>query len=64
MTVANAIHSDRQDGPEPARRPGSGLPVIEVDQLVTHYGQRRILNGVSLTVEEGEVLVIMGGSGS
>ena len=39
-------------------------PVIEVDDLVTHYGSRRILNGVSLTVERGEIMVIMGGSGS
>jgi phospholipid/cholesterol/gamma-HCH transport system ATP-binding protein len=39
-------------------------PIIEVHDLVTHYGERRILNGVSLSVNEGEVLVIMGGSGS
>lgn len=38
--------------------------VIEVENLVTHYGKRQILNGVSLTVKQGEVLVIMGGSGS
>ena len=40
------------------------VPVIEVEDLVTHYGERRILDGVSLSVDEGEVLVIMGGSGS
>ncbi len=39
-------------------------PVIEVDDLVTHYGSRRILDGVSLTVRRGEIMVIMGGSGS
>jgi len=39
-------------------------PVIEVNDLVTHYGSRRILHGVSLTVERGEIMVIMGGSGS
>ena len=38
--------------------------VIEVEGLVTHYGERQILNGVSLSVREGEVLVIMGASGS
>jgi phospholipid/cholesterol/gamma-HCH transport system ATP-binding protein len=38
--------------------------VIEVRDLVTHYGERKILNGVSLDVREGEILVIMGGSGS
>jgi len=38
--------------------------VIEVENLVTHYGDAKILNGVSLDVHEGEVMVIMGGSGS
>jgi phospholipid/cholesterol/gamma-HCH transport system ATP-binding protein len=39
-------------------------PVIEVTDLITHYGSRRILHGVSLTVSRGEIMVIMGGSGS
>ncbi len=39
-------------------------PVIEVRELVTHYGPREILRGVSLAVDEGEIRVIMGGSGS
>jgi len=38
--------------------------VIEVKQLVTHYGQRKILDGVDLDVKRGEIRVIMGGSGS
>lgn len=38
--------------------------VIEVRDLVTHYGTREILHSVSLDVYQGEVLVIMGGSGS
>lgn len=38
--------------------------VIEVENLVTHYGSRLILKGVSLDVREGEIMVIMGGSGS
>ena len=39
-------------------------PLIEVTNLTTHYGSRQILNGISLTVNKGEVMVIMGGSGS
>ncbi|HLC14645.1 MAG TPA: ABC transporter ATP-binding protein [Thermodesulfovibrionia bacterium] len=39
-------------------------PVIEVEHLVTHYGERMILKGISLTVYKGEIMVIMGGSGS
>jgi phospholipid/cholesterol/gamma-HCH transport system ATP-binding protein len=38
--------------------------VIEVENLVTHYGTRKILDGVSMNVTEGEIMVIMGGSGS
>jgi len=38
--------------------------VIEVSDLVTHYGPRKILDGVSMNVVEGEIMVIMGGSGS
>ena len=50
-------------------RPGSGpkaapAAVIEVEDLVTHYGERMILKGVSMQVLENEIMVIMGGSGS
>jgi phospholipid/cholesterol/gamma-HCH transport system ATP-binding protein len=38
--------------------------VIEVTDLVTHYGTREILHGVNMTIEPGEIMVIMGGSGS
>ena len=37
---------------------------IEVRELVTHYGARLILDNVDLTVDSGEIMVIMGGSGS
>lgn len=37
---------------------------IQVSNLVTHYGTKRILNNVNFDVNEGEVMVIMGGSGS
>ncbi len=39
-------------------------PVIEVEDLVTHFGDRLILKGITLAVRPGEILVIMGGSGS
>jgi len=42
----------------------AGQPVIEVDKLVTYYGDQKILDSVSLSVEAGEIMVIMGGSGS
>jgi len=39
-------------------------PVIEVHDLVTYYGKRRILDKVDFSVQPGEIRVIMGGSGS
>ena len=39
-------------------------PIIEIENLVTHYGTRKILDGVNLTINKGEIMVIMGGSGS
>jgi len=38
--------------------------VVEVENLNTFYGNRQILRDVTIGVEEGEILVIMGGSGS
>ena len=38
--------------------------IIRVNNLVSHYGDRRILNDINLAVREGEIMVIMGGSGS
>jgi phospholipid/cholesterol/gamma-HCH transport system ATP-binding protein len=42
----------------------SDVPVIEVENLVAHYGGRQILHDVNLRMESGEIRVIMGGSGS
>ncbi len=39
-------------------------PIIEVENLVTHYGDREILHGIDMSVNRGEIMVIMGGSGS
>ncbi len=39
-------------------------PVIEIEDLVTHYGERMILKGINVRIYSGEIVVIMGGSGS
>jgi phospholipid/cholesterol/gamma-HCH transport system ATP-binding protein len=39
-------------------------PVISIRDLVATYGGRRVLNGINLDVERGEILVLLGGSGS
>jgi len=57
----NQRFEQHRDRPRPETGPGH---VIEVRDLVTHYGDRLILQGVSLEVLENEIMVIMGGSGS
>lgn len=37
---------------------------IQVQGLVTHYGERMILKGIDFDVRASEIMVIMGGSGS
>jgi phospholipid/cholesterol/gamma-HCH transport system ATP-binding protein len=37
---------------------------IDVSNLVTHYGSRKILDDISFQARQGEIMVIMGGSGS
>lgn len=62
---APAAESQAQErGAAPVAGAVAAKPVIEVEDLVTHYGKRMILKSVSLTVREGEIVVIMGGSGS
>ncbi len=61
MAEASLINDPNADGHQAA--PDRDV-VIEVRDLVTHYGPREILHSVSLDVYQGETLVIMGGSGS
>lgn len=39
-------------------------PILRAEQLVYRVGSKRIIDGVSLTLNEGEVLAIVGPSGS
>lgn len=43
---------------------GAGEPYIEVKNVTMRYGDRTILENVSFTVNKGEILVLIGGSGS
>lgn len=61
MRNAASILEERKSRQRPESGPGT---VIEVEDLVTHYGDRMILKGVSMEVRENEIMVIMGGSGS
>ena len=37
--------------------------IIAVEDLVTHYGDTKVLDGVSFSVRRGEIFMIIGGSG-
>ena len=39
-------------------------PVISIKGLSASYGERRVLHGVDLDVNRGEIFVLLGGSGS
>jgi len=39
-------------------------PIISVKDLTVVYGTHRVLDGVNLEIERGEVMVLLGGSGS
>ena len=40
------------------------MPALQVDGLARHYGEREALSGVSLTLGEGQTLVVFGPNGS
>ena len=41
-----------------------GEVLVEVDQVVTRFGDNAVLNGVSLQVMRGEIVALIGGSGT
>jgi branched-chain amino acid transport system ATP-binding protein len=40
------------------------MPILEVDQVHTYYGNIQALKGVSLTVEKGEIVTLIGSNGA
>lgn len=47
-----------------AQASAAAIPAIEIENLTTHYGRVEILHGINMTVNQGEIMIIMGGSGS
>jgi phospholipid/cholesterol/gamma-HCH transport system ATP-binding protein len=50
--------------PRSAAAPARGPPVLEIEGIVTRFGRNTIHDGVSFTVARGQVLAIIGGSGT
>lgn len=40
------------------------VPILQVEDLHKSFGEQRVLNGVNLDIEEGQITVVIGGSGS
>ncbi|MHB8625159.1 MAG: ABC transporter ATP-binding protein, partial [Aggregatilineales bacterium] len=40
------------------------MALLEVDNIHTYYGKIQALRGISLTVEEGEIVTLIGGNGA
>jgi phospholipid/cholesterol/gamma-HCH transport system ATP-binding protein len=65
MTETNSIADRRaEDRGTPDRRRHSREPFVEFRDVSKAYGTKQVLRGASMKVYRGEVLVILGGSGS
>jgi phospholipid/cholesterol/gamma-HCH transport system ATP-binding protein len=64
--MSNAIITDRraEQRETPERRRQQREPFVEFRDLYKSYGTKQVLCGANLTVYRGEVLVILGGSGT
>jgi branched-chain amino acid transport system ATP-binding protein len=51
-------------GPTPAPGVGAGTPLLELADVHAYYGEAHVLQGVSLTVHEGEVVTLIGRNGA
>ncbi|MCZ8106363.1 MAG: ATP-binding cassette domain-containing protein, partial [Burkholderiales bacterium] len=40
------------------------MPLVELHDVVKRYGTSTVLDGVSLNVEKGEIIAVIGRSGS
>jgi branched-chain amino acid transport system ATP-binding protein len=42
----------------------NGTPILEIDDIHTYYGSIHALKGISLTVNEGEIVTLLGANGA
>jgi polar amino acid transport system ATP-binding protein len=65
--LMKTLTSDRLDSPErpeaDAKTPSAGVPAVDLRDVSKSFGARKVLRGIDLSVQPGEVLVIIGPSG-
>ena len=54
----------RGEAPERNAAGREGAPILEVRDLVARYGQITALKGISLTVNEGQIIALIGANGA
>jgi lipopolysaccharide export system ATP-binding protein len=58
------IQSANENAPEPSGNPAAESPLLQTNKLVKEYRQRRVVNGVSITVGAGEIVGLLGPNGA
>ncbi|ACZ23620.1 ABC-type multidrug transport system, ATPase and permease component [Sanguibacter keddieii DSM 10542] len=56
--------SSEPSSSEPSSPPAPGSPLVVIDDVSFDYGERRVLDSVSLTVRAGEHVALVGASGA
>jgi phospholipid/cholesterol/gamma-HCH transport system ATP-binding protein len=64
MTDIDSADRRAETRETPDRRRHTREPFVEFHDVYKAYGSKQVLRGVNLTVHRGEVMVILGGSGS
>ena len=63
-TAASADQDPAASPQEPARSPATVKDAVRIEDLHRSFGTLEVLKGVSLTARQGDVVAIIGGSGS
>jgi branched-chain amino acid transport system ATP-binding protein len=48
----------------PRAQSGEGAPLLDLEGICSGYGQARVLNGIDLTIREGQAVAILGANGA
>src|SRR6266571_4626352 len=64
MTDIDSVERRGEARETPDRRRHTREPFVEFHDVYKSYGSKQVLRGVNLTINRGEVVVILGGSGS
>ena len=58
------VTSDQEPDQTHSKKPGESTPMIAIKNLHKYFGELEVLKGIDMTVEEGEVVCMIGSSGS